>query len=1226
MASNLSFSIPSNLAAFQGGIVAVPIEVSTLSDGGVNTGMSQANLAINFDSSVFSVSNSDIFLGTAAVAAGSVFGVSSTINSGQMAIALNSVGTPSISTAVGSATGPITITTSANLPNLSNADSVVISGVSGFSQANGTFGITAASANTFTLDGTTGITGSGTGGSFTLGFQSSGQPNDSLVVIDFHVKGGAPTGSSAISLVSSNSAGATSVNAGTTGQNPYGLNFASGIVNVLPSSQAVALGSFMGLANSPSGDPGIGTMIQLTDGSIIANGGKDNASKNWQRLIPDSSGSYQNGQWHSLMNSNVGRLFFGSVVLPSGKVLVVGGEYTDISVSISSVVGTAGGPITVTTSTALAPYILNNNNVNISGVTGFANAGNNNFNINKGFSITVTGTNTFTLNGTNGVVGTANASTGTVGIGDTNTGEIFTPPTTPGGMGSWQNITPFPNGTFGDGNMELLSDGTVLTEALGTNQTYRYNPALDPLLDPSLPANSQPWTQDASLPNGQGNDEAAWTKLPDGSILSYLVNTNIGQTGVRFVQGATQALDQWVSTGAAPNPLGSNGGANIGNEMGPGFLLPDGRVFVIGSSGYTAIYSPPALAHNSTGSWVAGPTIPNGMGGTDSPGSMLPNGDVLFAVSPYITTNGTSGNPAPVNPVFNTPTQIDEYNPTTNSISVVSPSQSSGTVFVTRMLNLPSGQILFTDSSSSASVYSPNSMPNGTPTPLDAWRPVITNIKHNADGSFTLTGTQLTGISEGSAYGDDAQMATSFPIVQIATGGNTLFATTSKWSSANVATGGAVETVNFTLPSGINLSDVNSFTAIANGIPSLAASPVILGSSDENLVILVDPNDSNTVDVYVDGGGLVAQYPNNSASPITVFGDGNNNRVTVLETYGVVNTPISFDGGGSTGAPGDQMLVVGGSRPDSLDFSPITPTSASMTFDGSMPYSYTNIQQFAYYGSGGNDSMTVDTSQSLSSVPIFYDGDSSFLFVPGQTLQFEGPGVGGSSSGGNGFNTLTLTQTGGAAQTSDGYLVGPNVGQGSDLIVGGGVIQTISFQNLAPVLDNIPAATATVNATPAANAINYTAGPGGGIFGMNSTGLVTIDNQESYEFSNKGQLFINALAGSDEINLNNPNVPTGMSTTAATPGLNVAGNDPTASDTLVVNGTTGNDTINYAPSATFGNGSITGAAPVAISFTTIEQVKLNGQGGTDSLTYTTPDVGAGGNVVTLTPGATADSG
>ncbi len=1011
------------------------------------------------------------------------------------------------------------------------------------------------------------------------------------------------------------------MNAGTPGQNAYGLNFVSGSVNVAAGSTAPALGSFGGVVKNPfqvnSKDVGIGTMIQLPDGSVISNGGFDNASPNWYRLIPDSSGNYSSGTWHALAASNVGRLFYGSVVLPTGQVLIVGGEYTNISDAITSVVGTGSGPIQVTTSTALAPYILNGNSVNITGVTGFANGGNNNFNVNGGFSITVTGTNTFTLNGTGGVVGTGNANTGTVGVGDTNTGEMFTPPTTPGGTGSWQNITPFPNGVFGDGNMELMSDGTVLTEALSTNTTYRYNPAMDPLLNPSLPANTNPWIQDASLPAGFVNDETAWTKLPDGSILSYVIISNSGtQTGFRFVPGATIAQDQWVATGAAPTPQGSNGGSNIGNEMGPGFLLPDGRVFIIGASGNTAIYTPPALAHNSTGSYVAGPTVPDGMGATDAPGAMMPNGDVLFAVSPYITTNGTSSNPAPVNAVFNSPTQIDEYNPTTNTISVVSPSQSSKTVFVTRMLNLPNGQVMFTDQSSSAFVYSPNSAPNGTPTPLDAWRPVITNIKQNSDGSFTLTGTQITGISEGSGYGDDAQMATNFPIVQIATGGNTLYATTSAWSTANVATGATPESVKFTLPSGVSLNQVTSFTVIANGIASKPVSPLLLGSGNENLVIMVDPNDSTTIDVFVDGGGLIAQYANNSASTIAIFGDGNNNRVTVLETYGVVNTPISFDGGGSSSAPGDQLLVVGGSGPDSLNLAPITPTSASMSFDGSEPYSYTNIQQFGYYGAGGNDTMTVDSSMSLSSVPIFYDGDNGFLFVPGQSLIEDGPQTGGSFSGGNGLNSLILTQAGGSTQTSDVYNVGPNPGEGSDVIAGGGVTQTVTFENLAPVYDSVPATTLTVNATNASNAINYMEGNDATATPNVGWGQVSVDNLEPMNFTAKTNLVINALAGSDTINLNNTHMPTGL-----TGNITVNGNDPTLTDHVITNGTSGNDTPSFTPTG-FGAGGITGAGPVPILVTGMADLTYNGQGGLDNFTYTAPSHAS----VVFTPSPTAGAG
>ena len=114
--------------------------------------------------------------------------------------------------------------------------------------------------------------------------------------------------------------------------------------------------------------------------------------------------------------------------------------------------------------------------------------------------------------------------------GDTNTGEMFTPPTTPGGTGSWQNITPFPQSSFGDGQLELLSDGTVLAGYLNNGTSYRYNPNNDPLLHPSLPAGTNPWTADAVMLNNDRPNEEAWVKLGDGSILSYEIFGNQPQT------------------------------------------------------------------------------------------------------------------------------------------------------------------------------------------------------------------------------------------------------------------------------------------------------------------------------------------------------------------------------------------------------------------------------------------------------------------------------------------------------------------------------------------------------------------------------------------------------------------------------------------------------------------------------------------------------------------------
>ena len=128
-----------------------------------------------------------------------------------------------------------------------------------------------------------------------------------------------------------------------------------------------------------------------------------------------------------------------------------------------------------------------------------------------------------------------------------------------------------------------------------------------------------------------------------------------------------------------------------------------------------------------------------------------------------------------------------------------------------------------------------------------------------------------------------------------------------------------------------------------------------------------------------------------------------------------------------------------------------------------------------------------------------------------------------------------------------------------------------------------------VNATNADNAINYIQGPNSNTpaVGNATSGLVSIDNQESIEFANKTTLVINALAGSDTTNLNNPTTPTGLTD------IFVNASDPTASDSLVVNGRGGfSETMRLAPAAT-GAGTITNFLAVPpIHFTGIEHLDV----------------------------------
>ena len=292
-------------------------------------------------------------------------------------------------------------------------------------------------------------------------------------------------------------------------------------------------------------------------------------------------------------------------------------------------------------------------------------------------------------------------------------------------------------------------------------------------------------------------------------------------------------------------------------------------------------------------------------------------------------------------------------------------------------------------------------------------------------------------------------------------------------------------------------------------------------------------------------------------------------------------------------------------------------TTSTPTFQFPM----SGINQINIYGGGGFNTLIVDEQNGVINVPnipqgiTFNAGDP----CPMATLIEDGL-ANDPPSGEDGTGQLILQQTAGPNNptiTSDVYSPGPIPGNGTSVITdSNGNKQYIYFVELTPVYDSVPAASLTVNGTNAANAINYIEGNDTTGSPNTAWGQVTVDNQEAMNFTNKVNLVINGLAGSDEINLNNPNTPTGLTS------ITVNGQDPTASDTLVANGTTGTDTINFTPTAANGGG-ITGAGPVPITFTTIEQVTINGQGGNDSLTVTGT---AGNDTITVTPGSTVDSG
>jgi hypothetical protein len=88
----------------------------------------------------------------------------------------------------------------------------------------------------------------------------------------------------------------------------------------------VTSGTWTKLTNAPATSAGFGFMQLLTDGTVIIS---EVLAGTWWKLTPDITGSYLHGTWTQIapMPSGYAPLYFGSGVLPDGRVMIEGGEY-----------------------------------------------------------------------------------------------------------------------------------------------------------------------------------------------------------------------------------------------------------------------------------------------------------------------------------------------------------------------------------------------------------------------------------------------------------------------------------------------------------------------------------------------------------------------------------------------------------------------------------------------------------------------------------------------------------------------------------------------------------------------------------------------------------------------------------------------------------------------------------------------------------------------------------
>jgi hypothetical protein len=369
-------------------------------------------------------------------------------------------------------------------------------------------------------------------------------------------------------------------------------------------------------------------------------------------------------------------------------------------------------------------------------------------------------------------------------------GEIYDPL-----LNTWTMISPGAGQSFVDMISVVLPNSTILVAPVRPSkigQTAVYDPETDS------------WPLFPQLFRGYSEEEASWVMLPDNSILTvdpFGVNTE------RYIP----SLNQWVNDAPVPVPLYNN----TIFEIGAFFLLANSNVFCIGDAGYTALYSP--SGSTNAGSWLAGPLEPAGLGAPDAPAAMMNDGNVLCALGP--ATN------------YIAPTSFFEYDPVANElVAVGGPSSYTNDIppYVVRMLDLPDGGVLLSLSDRRLYEYQPAGAP------LPAGQPTITCITTNFYRSYHLSGTLLNGISQGAAYGDDAQMNSNYPLVRMTnTQGNVYYARTYNWSSTAVMTGSLPITTDFMVPQYLP-AGVYSLVVVANGNSS---TPVSFSFAPDNLQI-----------------------------------------------------------------------------------------------------------------------------------------------------------------------------------------------------------------------------------------------------------------------------------------------------------------------------------------------------------------------------------------------------
>jgi hypothetical protein len=361
--------------------------------------------------------------------------------------------------------------------------------------------------------------------------------------------------------------------------------------------------------------------------------------------------------------------------------------------------------------------------------------------------------------------------------------------------------------TIGDAQSVVLANGTYMQADCCTKQQALLN------------AETLTWTQ-----TGKGkfdpNDEEGWTLLPNDKVLA--VDAYVPIPPFTYMPSGTNSelyspfTGAWTSAGSTKVQLWDSqnacgGETNATFELGPAILRSDGTVFYTGANtcpdgiGTTAIYN------SYTGRWTPGPVFPEVDGVTDiniadGPAAWEPNDKVLMMASPGFGA---------------LPSTFFEWDGKRLSPVAGPPNAAIDGSYFGNMLVLPTGQILLTDFSDDIEIYTPT-VTRSDQQEEEEIAPVVFDVSPllHRGGSYQISGIRFNGVTQGAAYGDDAQAATNYPLVRITNlkTSHVFYGRTHDHSSMAVASNARVTTrfnVSKTQEPGLS-----SLQVVANGVAS----------------------------------------------------------------------------------------------------------------------------------------------------------------------------------------------------------------------------------------------------------------------------------------------------------------------------------------------------------------------------------------------------------------------